>query len=729
MVEEPAPDYQAADAYHATPLPGCTPVPLASYLKALGILRLVVEQADPEARGCWQNEQFVLESRLDAEELKRFFLEEYRPTPILAPWNGGSGFYPKDNQDGIEPLSNASAQRLDPLRATITGVQGILKAHGYQERPAGDDKAALLAELRAELPEAALAWLDAAVLLTEDSPHYPPLLGTGGNDGRLDFTNNFMQRLVALLDPETGQARPEAVGWLDEALFDRAGPGLPTAKVGQFSPGEAGGPNQTAGFDIDKPLVNPWDFTLMLEGALLFAATATRRLEGSTPGALSYPFTVRATGAGSGGAALGDEDNARAEFWAPLWSAPVGLAELQGVLAEGRVTLGRRPARDGLDFVRAVSHLGVERGLEGFQRYAFLMRSGKAYFATPLNRVTVQRNPAADLIDELDAGGWLDRFRRHARGDGANRMASLARRLEDAVFELATRRDDTAPAVRRLLAVLGAIQLHLARSPKAREACPPVPALSAQWLTRADDGSPELALAAALAGLHGRDGKAGERMPMRAHLAPETASRYPSWAADDTHTVTWAVGASLADNLAATLHRRLLEAHQGELADKPLRGSRTAPLADVAAWLSGDLDEQRLAELLLGLMLVRIPPGPPRAQREAPLPAAYRLLKPLFCTDEQLRRAGVLPPDRALPLKADLLRRLEAHDVAGALELGRRRRRAAGIGTGFQQVAPGIADGRRLLAALMVPISDAALKALAPGSVTEPAAAETNENH
>jgi len=713
-------------------LSGCTPIPLAGYLKALGILRLVAEQADPDARGCWQNEQFLLESRLDEEGLRHFFLEAYEPTPVLAPWNGGSGFYPKDNKAGIDPLAQAKARRLQPVCDTINTIRGILGRGEHEERPAGEDKAALLRELRAELTDNAVGWLDSAVLLTEDHPRYPPLLGTGGNDGRLDFTNNFMQRLVTVVNPETGAPRPGATEWLDEALFATRQPGIPTAKLGQFSPGEAGGPNQTSGFEIDKPLVNPWDFILMLEGALLFAATATKRLETAGAGTLSYPFTVRVTGAGSGGAALEDEGNARAEFWAPLWEAPVGLRELHGVLAEGRVTLNRRPVRDGLEFVRAVSHLGVERGLSSFQRYAFLMRSGKAYFATPLNRVTVERNPAADLIDELDVHGWLDRFRRHGRRDGANRVVSLARRLEDAIFELATRRGDHGPVVRRLLEILGEIQLYLARSPSARDVskggCPPVPSLSADWFRRADDDSPEVAVAAALAGLHGRNRYGDYRIPMRAHLAPERPGRYPTWAADDTHTVTWAAGAPLADNLAATLHRRLLQTSQRELPDKPLFPSRTAPLADVAAWLASDLDEQRLSKLLPGLMLVRIPRGAHSAPRDAPLPAAYRLLKPLFCTNEQLHRAGVLPPERTLPLKADLLRRLEADDVAGALELGRRRRRAASIGTGFQRVAPGTTDGRRLLAALIVPISDTALRALLSSNRAETTHPQITEN-
>lgn len=35
-------------------LDGCAPTPLAHYLKALGVLRLVAEQLDPQARGWWE---------------------------------------------------------------------------------------------------------------------------------------------------------------------------------------------------------------------------------------------------------------------------------------------------------------------------------------------------------------------------------------------------------------------------------------------------------------------------------------------------------------------------------------------------------------------------------------------------------------------------------------------------------------------------------------------------
>jgi len=694
-------------------LAGCTPVPLVGYLKALGVLRLVAEQADPDARGYWENEQFVLQSRLDEVGLRRFFLEEYEATPVIAPWNGGSGFYPKDNKSGIKPIESGNAKRFHGLSRAIAVAKTSLGQLGLEERPAGDSKQELLALLRASLDDAAVAWLDAAILLTESGPKYPPLLGTGGNDGRLDFTNNFMQHLVALFDPDSGQASATNEALLQESLYGEATPGMSSAKIGQFAPSDAGGVNQTSGFEA-RSLVNSWDFVLMLEGAVLFAASATRRLESGSAGALSYPFTVHLAAGGSGAAALSDEGAARAEIWMPLWSKPVGFRELEALLSEGRVTLGRQAARDGLDFSRAVARLGVDRGIDAFQRYAFLMRSGKAYFATPLNRVTVTRNPAADLIDELDERHWLSRFRRYAEKEGSHQVQILRRNLEAAIFSLTTGYKDTADSTRRLLICLGEIALYFARSPKAREACPPIPRLSRQWVTQAEPGGGlEFSLAAALAGLQGKH-SGNWIYPMRLHLLPEKPGRYQQWDEQAGHRITWAEG-TLEANLAATLQRRLLDIQHLKLDDKPLVASRTASTAHVAAWLAGQANASDIAALLLGLMLARIPSGrvsdslPP-----LPLPGAYRLLKPFFVTDTQLHRAGLLPAERKLPLPGDMVRRLAAGQIRQVLPPAMRLLRVAGLYPGKTEPAAGIQDGRLLLAALMVPISDHDLQRLWP---------------
>jgi CRISPR-associated protein Csx17 len=114
-------------------LKGCTPVPLAGYLKAVGILRLVAEQADADASGFWRDERFVLCTRLTKEELVRLFVCQYQPTPVVAPWNGGSGFWPEDNQKhpkdqspDLIAIRSSGDSRLSSYRAAINTCQDLI---------------------------------------------------------------------------------------------------------------------------------------------------------------------------------------------------------------------------------------------------------------------------------------------------------------------------------------------------------------------------------------------------------------------------------------------------------------------------------------------------------------------------------------------------------------------------------------------------------------------------
>ena len=123
-------------------LKGCTPEPLMSYLKTLGVFRLVAEQADPDARLYWSDGVAHLTSRFDRDRLETFLLEGYRPTPITAPWNGGSGFY----GGGAEPLdaiARSTAERLVPYRETIARIRGLVP----KGKPKDDEKSALLLRL------------------------------------------------------------------------------------------------------------------------------------------------------------------------------------------------------------------------------------------------------------------------------------------------------------------------------------------------------------------------------------------------------------------------------------------------------------------------------------------------------------------------------------------------------------------------------------------------------
>ncbi len=732
-------------------LGGCQPTPLASYLKALGILRLIGEQVDGEVRGWWDDEGFRLATSLDRDQVVEFFARQYRPTPILAPWNGGSGFFPKDNQSGIRAVESSSAERFTSIRTTISRIREILDRMGLSGGMRSELKPDLLLQLRAELDDEALSWFDSAILLTEDAPRYPPLLGTGGNDGRLDFTNNFLQWLAALFDPMTGEPAAEATGLLRGSLFGDPVPGLRDGAIGQYSPASAGGANASVGFG-GGTLMNPWDFIFMLEGAVLFAAAASRRLESARKGMLSYPFTVRPSGVGSGSTSLADERGSRGEVWMPLWERPVSLPEIRVLLGEGRAVVGNRPARDGLDFARAVAKLGVDRGISEFVRYGFLMRNGKAYFAAPLTRIRVRENPSARLIDELDHSGWLSRFRSLASpgGNAPARLVSLGYQLQDGLFRIAKGEGGsraTARRVQEVLVTLGAIQRYLTSSPKSRESLPPVPLLRQRWVETAYDGSVEFQIAAALAGLHSvrrlttvetGGGKAEEvivnrGMRMAAHFAPVTEDfRDTGWWEESREVVQ--TSGKLDRALFAILERRLTRV--GVLGEwgKPLAATFSAPLSAVESWMaSGSRMDRRISELLSGLVLTRIPASLPtrdrgRSRSAHPLPAAYHVLKPLFTDEFQLRRITALPAtDSAtaplLPLILSLVRqiaRTDADEGAEIVEYALRRLRIAGVAipdeTGSRARSLALSNvralglpGSRLLLALMVPIRDADL--------------------
>lgn len=742
---------------HEIELKGCAPTPLAHYLKALGILRLVAEQKDPNAKGCWRDEAFVLQSSLDQESLLRFFLDEYRPTPITAPWNGGSGFYYQEGKtSAVDPETgkklktgvrdqateatrtvgafiDSECDRFTVYRDVLKQIRSLLTKHNCQEAPKAEAKDLILQIFRNTFPDAFLSWLDAVLLIGTDKTFFPPLLGTGGNDGNLDFTNNFMQRQLQLFDPQTGQATPSSEAWLSNSLFADATPQMhKDAAIGQFFPGNAGGPNATAGFEA-KSLINPWDFVLMLEGALLFAANTTRRLQQDKNGSLSYPFTVRMTGGGSGAGNQSDESDSHDEIWLPVWYQATGLDELNGLFQEGRATVGRRPAKDGLDFARAVASLGVDRGITEFQRYGFMMRSGKSYLATPISRIATRANPAAELINDLERNRFLDSLRRFSRGDKASaRLAALAHQLENRLFDL-TRGGDRR-VCQDILILLGKIQRAVSISPKAKEEVrQPIPLLTSQWLFAGDDASPEFRLACALASLKAVGGsapKSAERksptesvveasagLPMRLHFAGIKLDKKRYVWDNETRLAVWGEG-SLEQNLNETLRCRWLAAQRLSHADKPFAYSFGANQADIAAFLEGSVDNRRISDLTQGLALVKefYSAGiQTPATRYAALPVAYALLKPFFVPDRVLVRIGFLAADAQLPLRGELLSWLAANLTQKAVDWAWAKLRQVGVGLPhFPQQAPravGI-DGPRLLAALAFPLEFVQLKNL-----------------
>jgi CRISPR-associated protein Csx17 len=590
------------NSLHVLPLRGCAPTPLAHYLKALGVLRLVSEQVDSGARGAWVDGVFHLVSKLTRSDLETFFLRAYQPTPLLSPWNGGSGFYPSDNQDGFGPIRQSEAPRYSRFRAAMK--QAETSVGERKERPAGDEKAELLRECLATWDENAYGWLRSAYTIGADSsPSFPALLGTGGNDGRLDFTNNYMQRLVELIDPTTGDVTPGSDELLRLSLFRDIVPGLSNNAIGQFFPGAAGGANASAGFDGSASM-NPWDFVLMLEGALLLRVASLRRLNEAESTNAAAPFALKSQGVGYASAT--DEDaSAQGEQWMPLWAGATTLREVQSLFDEGRLHGGRRAARGTLDAARSVAKLGVARGVTEFVRFGYFERNGQSNLAVPVGRVRVALDADVSLLDELDPFVRSLSAASQKKGAPASLGRSL-RRLEAAMLDVATGGRGNHNGWAELLCVLGDVeQGFLANARNTKDShLHPVPTLRADWLAKLPD-SVEVRLAKAIASQ--TDGELGA---IRHNVIPYEGSRYPKFktSADGLAkdpSVVWR-GRDLTSDLSAIALRRVVDGTKsGQKTDAfPLSGKVFARLVDVQAFLMGTTDDALLGRLIRGMLSI-----------------------------------------------------------------------------------------------------------------------------
>lgn len=757
------------ETIHEISLTGCMPEPLMSYLKALGILRLVSEQKDAGARGWWRNDVFWLRSSLDHNALVGFFMEDYEPTPIVVPWSGNDFFVVDWNirnavfaetptaGQAINAIIATETRRLERYRRTLQACKRALDKCGIDTKLKMEkQKWAFMQELRSNCDESrAIEWMDAAAVGTVEK--FAALLGSGGgSDGNTHFSDNFMQNLWDVLPDfdnqrQAGRGRPNLATMaisrelLRDALF-KAGTNHLTVKrtSSLYDSGAVGGPNATQGMER-KSLSNPWNVILALEGTISFAGAVTKRLAANAVIDGAFPFHVSTSVTIQDG--LADKERTGMEIWLPLWTRRAQSIEVLTLLSEGRAQCGPRPARTGVDMARAVASLGVDRGIEAFGRYAVLKGrvGGENYnTAISLGRFHVLERQSVDLLRQIDP--WLDQFRKAVETSGKTsdkippRFASALRNIDSAIFDFC--RYGGKPLFQRILIALGRAERELALTEgkvgNSKTKPKPLVGLSKDWIDAADDNSREFEIALAMAGIYDTNGKIG---PLRANLEPvaigrsRTGDLYSNWAEKD-RSVVWNA-ADLAANLANVLQRRVMDVQRQGCENLPLASQFGASIHSVASFIEADLDDRRIEELIWGLMLIddlgaSPPRQSPRKAGNTPLPREYALLKLVFLPRPlapdprgdkivwRLAREGesgltIRPEPRILPL-------LRAGRVGEACRIAAQRLRVSGL-----QPMPGsLPDGRirdadwaepshdpsrtrRLAAALLVPIGSEAI--------------------
>ncbi len=196
-------------------LRGCRFEPLMDYFKALGVLRVLSGQKDASARGFWRTNHFVLTTELDEKALIGFFLDEYTPTPVFSPWNKGSGFYPRGKETEavriIRRLRDFGDLRLRSFGNAIRIIEDAIERVTGKKPEYVDDKTIenhkddLMAYCRNALPDELLEWIDAVYAVGLDDrlkyrPVFAIVLGSGGNDGNLEFSINYLKSICHVFD-------------------------------------------------------------------------------------------------------------------------------------------------------------------------------------------------------------------------------------------------------------------------------------------------------------------------------------------------------------------------------------------------------------------------------------------------------------------------------------------------------------------------------------------------
>lgn len=616
--------------YHTIPLRGCTPEPLGNYLKALGVFRLVAEQADSSAVAWWNDGVFWIGTKWSEQDLVDFFLTgvggaAYAPTPIFAPWGGRPGFYKDGNKEAKSRLARILIHSRNDTRyrqaaETIRAIRAGLRKHGWLATKPKQEKFDLITSSRSAWPECAMDWFDACLAIEEDT-RFGFLYGTGGNEGSADITNNFWELIEEMLG--FPKPNPDTREMLSAALFATCRAAGTSRTAGQHFPSSSGSYNSGQGF-FGSTSTNPWDVILMMEGCVLFAGATTKRLSQFGKGKAAFPFMLDYVATGEPQTTLKDEPKqdakvvrCRAEFWMPLWNKPSILAELQALLTEGRLQReSGDPAQHSIQAMEAISSLGVTRGIEAFQRVALYERRGKGYYlaaSSGIYPVPRQPNVAVSMLAEL--ADFRDQAYRNLReGPGVPERVLAARQRMNASMAEILRGGNQGESVvpnegMHVLISVSQLEWEVSLLRDKAQRLTPAISLSTRWYRDIPD-EPEYRLARSITGIApwGKREQQGQTVQavsaLRSNLLPLTR-RGKSWYWDaKSRSAVWARGASLSENLAAILRRRLIDAGKGDGDGLPLWGGEGAGFSDLLAFWNRQVDEDRLSDLIHALALV-----------------------------------------------------------------------------------------------------------------------------
>ncbi len=640
-------------------LDNCNSTPLSSYLKSLGVFRILSTQYNKDILAYWESDNFVIESSsLNKEELLNFILSKYKPSSIISPWINMSSIYlhrpnhwnnngaynlimktddlrfkqikndmvdlskieafsylyktPKEFVKEFEKdfnILNVDEKNRGKIRSSLESVsndnetnaiselyqtnENIKRLVDYYEKNIVN-KIDIRAKSRALLSDTFVDWIDSCVVLDSNLKKInTPLLGTGGNEGDMDYATKFQTYIVDMLIK-----KDHSKDLLESALFNlKPNNNLKKDKIGKFYPARSGGYNQGNSIESKDFTMNPWDFILLIEGLLIWSNSISKKDSLNQKNYLMSPFTVKLSPVGYTSSHIKDPSASKSfETWIPIWKNPAHLEEISSLFKIGRVVFNNKAARNGIEFIEAIKTLGVDKGPTSFIRYVTSVRRGdKNFLAIPVSIMPIDYDKKISSLSEI------------------NRMTGVFKRLKPKI-ESATYNNildnilrstynfsiqDSSTNAQKLLTSLGLAESFVWKNKDgySKGLSKPIGLLSSKWILYANDNSPEFRIALAVASVTGSIGS------IRQDIEP-IDSTGNKWLDSNLVWIPSWIGINLYEKMANTVYRRLIKAEQSESKKIPLQGKFYATLEDVSKYIDGLLDENKIENLILGLLLI-----------------------------------------------------------------------------------------------------------------------------
>jgi CRISPR-associated protein Csx17 len=563
---------------------------------------------------------------------------------------------------------------------------------------------------------------------------FNPLLGSGGNAGKRDFSQGWKRAVDALAPgeglPDSPKKRAELkalllghqVVWMLEKL-NAACWFSDTNKI--YNSGQR---------SFREGAASPWAMVLACEGLPFFAGGASRRLGSRAHAVGAFPFVTRSAAP----VAAGEAGRDRGEIWAPIWNRPMTVPEVAALFSRGRAEVGGRGVLTPGAFVTAVMRRGFDAGITEFKRFVlgrttsantFEPRSGGTFHVgMPGDRISaeVRHSQAAAAIAFERLLGLIEKLPADHKVGNRWRFVGLRGDLEAAMLRAAQAPADSSMGRNILDAVVTALD-RIDKNKSFRERRVTWEPLPLEWLpTLFADETPsaEARLALALVSSFPADQPFAtyrfgtEFVHRRWYLHPPTAPKQWVWRSAGLPTRV----------LADVLHRRTLDFDEARGETESVRSLLPATSSQVDRWLAKLLDEELLVRWVSRLALfdwrLASQAVRPLAIREDEQPDAsgalclFGLFQPLFDLRALSRSSeptmNLLPPEsnsRTPAAARTLSGFLRIGDIPAAVRFAANRYSMAGVPLVRTRVQWG-AESERLTASLLFPIFDQERSAL-----------------